>query len=146
MKTSFKVKFVFENDNSKHLTYYVKETDMLKAEEVAKQKLGQKGKDSITSTEITPIVLNDIIGIKGKEYTNFKDQVNDDPRITKLAFMWARSDKKIRLEIEEKIKNLFDPIDPEYTQQAMNTLRFKASLAAMLDLVKYDKKANMEGF
>jgi len=145
MKTSFKVKFVFENDKIKHLTYFVSASDMIQAEKIAIKKLGQKGKDSITSTEITPIVLNDTIGKPGKEYKNFQDQIDDDPRITELAFMWMRGDKKTRKEIEEKIKILFDPLDPVYTRQAMNSMKLKASLVATLDLIKYGKKSDLEG-
>ena len=63
MKTSFKVKFVFENDESKSLTYFVQAKDMETARLEAVDFLGN-GKKSITSTEITPLVLNDTIGKK----------------------------------------------------------------------------------
>jgi len=118
---------------------------MIQAEKAARKKLGQKGKDAITSTEITPIVLNDTIGKPDKEYKNFQDQIDDDPRITELAFMWMRGNRKTRKEIEEKLKVLFDPLDPVYTRQAMNSMKLKASLVATLDLIKYGKKSDLEG-
>lgn len=145
MKISFKVKFVFENNPSKHLTYFVQEKDMLKAEEIAKLQLGQKGKDSITSTEITPLVLNDTIGKKGMTYTNFKDQISDDPRMTELAFMWMRGTKEARKGIEEELKKLFDPLDPKYTETAIKTLKLMASFVAIHDLRKYGTKHSLEG-
>jgi hypothetical protein len=145
MKTSFKVKFVFEDNPEKHLTYFVQENDLQKAEEVAKEQLGQKGRDSITSVSITPLVLNDIIGKKGKVYENFKDQISDDPRMIELAFMWMRGNKAARKGIEAQLKGLFDPLDSDYTKQAISTLKLMASFVAYFDFSKYGKKHSLEG-
>ena len=84
--TWFKVKFIFDNDETKHLEYFVEASDIIDAENKAFQKLGTNGKEHKTGAEITPIVLNLTLGKPGKKYDNFKDQLSDDPKIN--IFIW----------------------------------------------------------
>ena len=42
--TWFNVKFIFDNDHTQHLSYYVEALDIIEAENKAFEKLGENGK------------------------------------------------------------------------------------------------------
>ncbi len=136
----YDVKFIFDNDNSKHLSYYVEASDIIEAEKLAFKKLGTMGQNHKTSCEITPIVLNFTIGKPDKKYDNFKDQLADDPKIIELAGMYLRGDQKIKDEIKNKLDKMFKPLGNEYQKQAITTLKAVVGIAAIHDYMKYGKK------
>ncbi len=137
--TWFNVKFIFDNDQTKHLSYYVEALDIIDAETKAFKKLGSNGQNHKTSCEITPIVLNLTIGKPDKKYDNFKDQIADDPKIIELAAMYLRGDQKIKDDIKMQLDKMFKPLGVEYQKQAITTLKAVVGIAAIHDLAKYGK-------
>jgi len=138
--TWFNVKFIFDNDQSQHLEYFVEASDIIQAEEKAFLKLGDNGKKHKTSAEITPIVLNLTLGKAEKKYDSFKDQFSDDPHIAELSIRYLRGTKQIKEEIEKMLKKMFSPLPKEYQNQAITTLKMMVGLAACLDYAKYGDK------
>jgi len=142
--TWFNVKFIFDNDQTQHLSYYVEASDIIEAENKAFQKLGENGKKHKTSAEITPIVLNLTLGKAGKKYKDFKDQFTDDPKIVELAAIYLRGSNNVKDEIKGLLDQMFAPLGPEYQNQAMTSLKMVAGFAACLDFAKYGKTPYLE--
>lgn len=142
--TWFKVKFFFENDDTKHLEYFVEASDIIDAEHKAFQKLGENGQKCKTGSEITPIVLNVTIGKEGKKYDSFKDQLSDDPKIIEISMMYLRGDQKVKDEIKKMLDEMFAPLGEQYQKQAISTLRMFASLGAVHDVQKFGKTKYLE--
>ena len=142
--TWFNVKFIFDNDNTQHLSYYVEALDIIEAENKAFEKLGENGKKSKTGAEITPIVLNLTLGKPDKKYKSFQDQMADDPKIVELAFMYLRGSKLVKNDIEKALNLMFSPLGEEYQKQAMSTLKMMSSLCACHDVKKYGKTKYLE--
>jgi hypothetical protein len=142
--TWFNVKFIFDNDEKQHLSYYVEASDIIEAENKAFEKLGENGKKHKTAAEITPIVLNVTLGKPDKKYDSFKDQMADDPKIVELAFMYLRGSKIVKNDIEKALNMMFEPLGSEYQNQAIMTLKMIASLGACHDVQKYGKTKYLE--
>jgi hypothetical protein len=137
--TWFKVKFEFDNVKNETLTYYVEASDIIEAEKLAFERLGENGKKHKTGAEIMPIVLNLTLGKPDKKYASFKDQMADDPKIVELAMMYLRGDQKVKNEIKSMLDQMFKPLGKDYQNQAMSTLKMVASLGAIHDVKKYGK-------
>lgn len=142
--TWFNVKFIFDNDNTQHLSYYVEALDIIEAESKAFEKLGENGKKHKTSAEITPIVLNLTLGKPGKKYKDFKDQMADDPKIVELAAIYLRGSDTVKAEIKNLLDQMFAPLGAEYQTQALSTVKMVAGFAACIDFAKHGKTPYLE--
>ena len=142
--TWFNVKFIFDNDQTQHLSYYVEASDIIQAEKKAFQKLGENGKKCKTGAEITPIVLDLTLGKPGKKYKDFKDQMADDSKIVELAAIYLRGSDTVKAEIKNLLDQMFAPLGAEYQNQALSTVKMVAGFAACIDFAKHGKTPYLE--
>ena len=142
--TWFNVKFIFNNDETQHLEYYVEALDIIEAEQKAFEKLGENGKKSKTSAEITPIVLNLTLGKPGKKYKSFQDQMSDDPKIVELSIIYLRGSDKVKNEIKNLLDQMFAPLGEVYQKQALSTLKMVVGISACMDFAKHGRTQYLE--
>lgn len=142
--TWFNVKFIFDNDQSQNLAYYVEASDIIDAENKAFEKLGENGKKHKTSAEITPIVLDLTLGKPGKKYKSFQDQMADDPKIVELASIYLRGSDTVKTEIKDLLDQMFSPLGPTYQKQALSTLKMVVGFAACVDFAKHGRSPHLE--
>lgn len=80
------------------------------------------------------------IGNPKKSYSDFKEQVSDDPDMKTLGIQYAQANEKQKKYILDKVAEVMFDYPIEYIKQAQLFIKMYASLASVFLKVKQLKK------